>query len=125
VSAAKPTVIVVDDDDNFREALVAHLEADPRVEVVGSAANGAEALALVVELQPDIVSMDLQMPVMNGIEATKAICKSYPDTLVVVVSGPSFTGNRNAVLSVGASVVLAKDRAFEEFVDTALDLVAR
>lgn len=116
-------MIVVDDDAYFREALRAHLEADPRVEVIGSAGNGAEALALVVELKPDVVSMDLEMPVMNGIEATKAIREHFPATRVVVVSGSSFKGNRDAVLSVGAELVIPKDRVFDVFVDTVIELI--
>jgi DNA-binding NarL/FixJ family response regulator len=116
-------VVVVDDDVSFRQAFRAFLEGDGRVDVVGVAGTGAEALALVVELKPDAVSMDLEMPVMNGIEATKAIRDHFPDTHVVVVSGSDFKGNRNAVLSVGASVVIPKERVFEDFVDTVLALV--
>jgi two-component system, NarL family, response regulator DegU len=116
-------VVVVDDDVSFRQALRAFLEGDGRLDVVGIAGTGAEALALVVELKPDVVSMDLEMPVMNGIEATKAILHHFPETHVVVVSGPDFKGNRNAVLSVGAEVVIPKERVFEDFVDVVLGLV--
>ena len=116
-------MVVVDDDVGFRQAFRAFLEGDGRVDVVGVAGTGAEALALVVELKPDAVSMDLEMPVMNGIEATKAIRDHFPDTHVVVVSGSDFKGNRNAVLSVGAAVVIPKERVFEDFVDTVLALV--
>ena len=123
MSSRRPTVIVVDDDASFREALCAQLEADPRVDVVGSAGTGAEALALVVEFRPDVVSMDLEMPVMNGIEATKAIREHFPATHVVVVSGSSFKGNPDAVLSVGAAIVIPKDRVFDVFVDTVLGLI--
>jgi DNA-binding NarL/FixJ family response regulator len=123
MTSRTPTVVVVDDDVSFREAFRAHLEADPRVDVVGSAGNGAEALALVVDLSPDVVSMDLEMPVMNGIEATKAIREYFPATQVVVVSGSSFTGNRDAVLSVGAAIVIPKDSVFDVFVETVLGLI--
>jgi two-component system chemotaxis response regulator CheB len=123
VSKELPTVVVVDDDEPFREAFRAHLDADPRVEVVGAAGNGADALALVVELTPDVVSMDLEMPVMNGIEATKAIHRHFPMTHIVVVSGSDFKGNRNAVLSLGAAVVIPKEKVFDDFVETALRLM--
>ena len=116
---------MVDDDVSFRQAFRAFLEGDGRVNVVGVAGTGAEALALVVELKPDVVSMDLEMPVMNGIEATKAIRDHFPETHVVVVSGSDFRGNRNAVLSVGATIVIPKDRVYEDFVDTVLELMAR
>ena len=123
MSAELPSVVVVDDDEPFLEAFRAYLDADPRIEVIGVAGNGADALALVVELTPDVVSMDLEMPVMNGIEATKAIHRSFPNTHIVVVSGSDFKGNRNAVLSVGAAVVIPKDRVFDDFVDTVLRLM--
>jgi DNA-binding NarL/FixJ family response regulator len=124
MSPGQPRVVVVDDDVGFRQAFRAFLEGDGRVEVVGVAGTGAEALALVVELKPDVVSMDLEMPVMNGIEATKAIRDHFPDTHVVVVSGSDFRGNRNAVLSVGAELVISKDRVYEDCVDIVLRLTA-
>jgi two-component system chemotaxis response regulator CheB len=122
VEPERVSVILVDDDQAFCEAFRAHLEDDPRVEVLGVAANGVEALALVVEHRPDVVSMDLEMPVMNGIEATKTIHEHYPGTHVVVVSGSDFKGNRNAVLSIGAAAVIPKERVFTDFVDTVLAL---
>ena len=112
----------MDDNAAFREALRDHLADDGRVEVIGVGANGAEALALVEELRPDVVSMDLEMPVMNGLEATRSIHERHPQTPVVVVSGSSFVGDPDAVDRLGAAAVIPKQRAFAELAETILRL---
>ena len=101
-------VLVVDDSASFRETLRLLLEGDPRIEVVGEAANGAEALVLVAELQPDLVTIDLEMPVMGGIEATAAIRRDYPQIPVVVVTGSSFTGNPAEAAAAGVVAIVSK-----------------
>ena len=83
-------------------------------------ANGAEALRLVEELRPDVVSMDLEMPVMNGLEATRAIHERHPHTRVVIVSGSSYIGDAEAVAQLPAAAVVTKQRAFAELGDTIL-----
>ena len=119
-----PRVLLVDDNAAFREALRDHLAADGRVEVIGVGANGAEALALVEELRPDVVSMDLEMPVMNGFEATKAIRERHPQTPVIIVSGSSFRGDLDAVDRVGAAAIVPKQRAFAELAETIVRIAA-
>jgi two-component system chemotaxis response regulator CheB len=79
-------VLVVDDSNSVRELLVYILGADPGLQVVGCAANGEEALRLAHELKPDVITMDLQMPRMDGYEAIRHIMQSCP-TRIVVVSG--------------------------------------
>ncbi len=71
-------VLIADDHRLFSEALEAILTADGRVEVVGHAADGAEAVKLALELEPDVVLMDISMPVMDGFQATRQIRKQQP-----------------------------------------------
>jgi two-component system, chemotaxis family, protein-glutamate methylesterase/glutaminase len=118
----RPTLVLVDDDRSFLEALEEHLRADGRIEVVGRAANGVEAVALVEELRPDLVSMDLDMPVMDGVEATKSIVERHRPVSVVIVSGSSYPGDRNVVLDMGAAAVLSKSRVYNDLVETLLGL---
>lgn len=79
-------VLVADDHDDFRRGLEALLAAAPSVEVVGTAADGAMAVALALELQPDVVLMDLHMPRVNGIDATAQIVRSSPHIGVLVLT---------------------------------------
>ena len=116
----KPRVLLVDDNASFREALRDHLLEGGLVEVIAMGANGAEALRLVEELRPDVVSMDLEMPVMNGLEATRAIHERHLHTRVVIVSGSSYIGDAEAVAQLPAAAVVTKQRAFAELGDTIL-----
>lgn len=84
--AAKTRVLIADDHALFRYGMRAMLNSDPQLEVVGEAATGEEAVASTAELKPDIVLMDIQMPGLNGIEATRRIVRSDPDVGVVVVT---------------------------------------
>lgn len=79
-------VLVADDHEDFRRGLEALLAATPAVEVVGTAADGAMAVALALELQPDVVLMDLHMPRVNGIDATAQIVQSSPHIGVLVLT---------------------------------------
>lgn len=78
--------LVVDDSAAVRKSLSSLLAAQPCVEVVGTAENGREAVDKVAELTPDVVLMDLQMPEMNGLDATMRIRRRYPAVQVIVVT---------------------------------------
>lgn len=80
-------VLIVDDDSDFRRWLRASLSTDERFEIVGEAKNGAEAVTLAADLTPDLILMDISMPVMNGIEASTEIKANHPGATVVIVSG--------------------------------------
>jgi DNA-binding NarL/FixJ family response regulator len=79
-------VLVVDDHPLYREGLVTAMTGLPGVEVAGEAGDGAEAVALVAELRPDVVVMDLSMPGVGGIEATRRIVDGHPDVAVLVLT---------------------------------------
>src|SRR3990170_6032515 len=82
------TVLIVDNHANARTTLRKALGLDKRVKVVGEAINGADAILKVRESQPNAILMDVKMPKMNGIEATRYIKKHYPEIKVLVFSSP-------------------------------------
>ena len=100
-------VLVVDDSHSARKAITAILASDPRIVIAGEAVNGLEALALVASLQPDVVTMDLEMPVLGGLEAIDRIMAEHPVPILVVTSA---TGVRTAfdAMTRGAMDVVAK-----------------
>lgn len=102
-------VLVVDDQQLMREGLVALLDLVDHVEVVGDAGNGEEALSLVAELRPDVVLMDLRMPVMDGVEATRRISRAYPEVAVVVLTTYDDDRSVDSALLAGARGYLTKD----------------
>lgn len=79
-------VLICDDQELAREGLRTILGSDPGIEVVGVVADGAEAVEMVAEKRPDLVLMDLKMPLMNGVQATRRICRDYPETRVLVLT---------------------------------------
>jgi DNA-binding NarL/FixJ family response regulator len=104
-------VLVVDDHAVVRQALTHLLRAEPDIEVVGEAADGRQAVHLTGELQPDIVTMDIQMPVMDGIEATRQIRAEWPAVHVIGVSMFSSPEYAFIMKEVGVSAYLLKTKA--------------
>ncbi|HYN87952.1 MAG TPA: response regulator transcription factor [Ardenticatenaceae bacterium] len=102
-------VLIVDDHEIVREGLQTLLEEEPGVNVVGMATNGAEALRLAAALRPDVILMDLLMPEMDGIEATRRIRALSPTSQVLVLT--SFAGDQHVRDAVGAGALgyLLKD----------------
>jgi DNA-binding NarL/FixJ family response regulator len=87
VTAARDRVLVVDDAANLRDLLTILLEAEDDFQVVGTAADGAEAIEAAAALTPDIVLLDLLMPVMDGLQALPRIREILPDAKIVIFSG--------------------------------------
>jgi DNA-binding NarL/FixJ family response regulator len=107
-------ILLVEDHSIVREGLKSLLDKQPTIEVVGEADDGRKAIRLVKELLPNVVIMDVAMPHMNGIEATRLILKEAPNTKII---GLSMHLDRRFVvemLKAGASGYLLKDCAFEE-----------
>ena len=107
-------ILVVDDHDEFRDGLEAMLRAADGVEVVGSAGDGARAVDLALGLQPDVVLMDLQMPRLNGVEATGRIVASSPHISVVVLSMMDDEDSVFAAVRAGARGYLLKGARRQE-----------
>jgi len=107
-------VLLVDDHAMVREGLRSVLESYDDVDIVGEASNGQEALALVEQFRPALVVMDINMPDMNGIEATAHITKIYPETLVIGLSVNATGNNVQAMLKAGAILLLTKEAAVNE-----------
>ena len=111
----KVRVLVVDDDPDFVEAAKVSLAADRRIEVVGGAASGDEAVRQAAALRPEVVAMDVAMPGLDGLEATRLIRKDQPECRVVLVSGSIFVDRGDegfeAARAAGASAYVVKSRA--------------
>ncbi len=116
-------VIVADDQTVVREGLVTLLATMPGVDVVGSAADGEEAVALVADLAPEVVLMDLRMPRMDGVEATRRIRMDHPQTQVVVLTTYADDSSIVGALRAGAIGYLTKD-AGRDHIRRALDAAA-
>jgi NarL family two-component system response regulator LiaR len=105
----KIRILVVDDHIVVRKGLVAMLETDPNMQIIGEACNGTEAVDMAQKLLPDVVLMDLVMPVMNGIEATRQIKQTVPSANILVLT--SFSTNDKVLPSLNAGAIgyLLKD----------------
>lgn len=110
-------LLLVDDHHLVRDGIGAMLGLEPDLAVVGTADNGEAAIEQVAALQPDVVLMDLQMPVMNGSTATRIICERFPDTKVLVLS--TYDDDRYIAESIraGARGYLLKDMPSEELAE--------
>ena len=117
------TVVLVDDYKILRDGLRLMIESQSMFDVVGEADNGRAALDLVKRVHPDIVIMDIGMPDLNGIDATRAIRAAHPHIKVVALSMHSDQQFVAGMLKAGASGYLLKDSAFEEL-STAIETVA-
>jgi DNA-binding NarL/FixJ family response regulator len=113
-------VLLVDDQALFREALATLLEVRAEIDVVGEAANGAEALDRVAALRPDVVLMDLHMPVLDGIGATRRLRVEHPGVRVLALTTFDDDEDVFAALRAGAVGYLLKDVSSERLVEALL-----
>lgn len=102
-------VLIVDDDENIRRALTAYAQTSGTIEVVGTCANGAEGLAAVAKYQPDVVLLDIRMPVMDGITATSMIRATGSTAKVLLLTSFDTDDYVRSGLRAGASGFLLKD----------------
>ena len=110
-------VLLVDDHQILRDGIRRGLESAGK-DVVGEAGNGEEAIGLVGETDPDIVVMDLSMPVLDGVGATRQISELYPDVKVVVLTMHDDPAKTRAALEAGAVAYLTKGTSLDEVIDT-------
>jgi len=118
-------VLIADDHRLFAEALEAILAGESSIEVVGRARNGAEALELAMELEPDVVLMDISMPVMDGVEATRRIRESRPDACVLMLTGSNAPADVDRARDAGAAGYVTKDRIASQLVEAIVEAAGR
>jgi DNA-binding NarL/FixJ family response regulator len=118
-------VLIADDHRLFAEALQAILASDERIEVVGQASDGSEAVALAQTLGPDVVLMDVSMPVLDGFEATRKIRAGSEDTRVLMLTGSNARADVDRSREAGASGYVTKDRIASELVAAIVEVTQR
>ena len=117
-------VLVVDDHQLFVEGLTAVLAGDDRFEIVGSAGTGREALRLARQVPADVVLMDMSMPGLDGIAATRRMLDAVPALRVIALSGHTDRLSRSAALESGASEFVSKSESLDALAETILSVCA-
>jgi NarL family two-component system response regulator LiaR len=109
-------VIICDDQATVRDGLVMLLKLEPDIDIVGTAEDGAEAVEMAADKKPDLILMDLKMPIMNGVEATRQIKMKHPEIKVVVLTTYADDEWVFDSIQAGASGYLLKDTPREELI---------
>jgi CheY-like chemotaxis protein len=123
---SKPiSVLIADDHQLFAEALQAILMRDRRIEVIGQAHDGYEAVLRARELRPDVILMDISMPLMDGIEATRMIRAESDSARVLMLTGSNSRLDVDSARSAGAAGYITKDRIAAELIDAIVELASR
>lgn len=110
-------ILIADDHALLRRGLATLLGFNKDIAVVGDAKNGEEAVKAAIKLKPDVVVMDLSMPVMDGVEATRQIREALPDTHVLILTSYSTSVDVSRAMEAGASGAFVKDAEDERLVD--------
>ena len=117
-------ILIADDHRLFAESLMAVLSEDDRIDVVGIAGNGQEAVQLALELRPDVILMDLKMPVLDGFEATRRIRDAGSDAQVLILTGTDGEiGSEEAVMA-GASGYMRKEQGVAQLKQVFLEVAS-
>ena len=126
-AAPRPTikVLIADDQEMFIRALEAILATDERIEVAGHALDGKQAVELALRLSPDVVLMDISMPVMDGFEATRLIRASRANACVLMLTGSSSSSDVDGARRAGAAAYVTKDRIGDELIAAIFELASR
>ena len=117
MSGHRDRVLIVDDAANLRELLTILLEVEDDFEVVGTAADGQQAIAAAESLQPDLILLDLAMPVMDGLEALPRLRICVPDARIVIFSGFEHVALAEEALQAGADAYIEKGTSVTQLVN--------
>ena len=118
-------VLIADDHNLFAQALQAILGTDERFEIVALARDGRQAVELVETLAPDVVLMDIAMPVLDGFAATKQLRKTHPDLPVLMLTGSNSRVDVDKARTSGAAGYVTKDRIAGELIDAIVEAVEK
>lgn len=118
-------ILIADDHRLFAEALEAILTTDERLSVAGYARDGREAVDLYKELSPDLVLMDIAMPVLDGVEATEEIRDYDPKACILMLTGSNASSDVDRARRAGAAGYVTKDRIAAELIDAILEVAGR
>ena len=112
------TIMIVDDHPVFRQGLRDLVETDPDLKIVGEAADGETALDMVTELKPDVLLLDINLPMMNGIQVTRKLKSEVPDVNIIMITGYDDAEQVFHAFRAGASAYCPKDVSPEELIQT-------
>lgn len=118
-------VLIADDEPLFVDSVSALLNNDERVEVIGTASNGQDAVDLATALDPDVTLMDISMPMLDGIEAARRIRLALPDAVVLILTGSSTAADVDRARQAGVAGFLTKDRIGTQLVSAILEVADR
>lgn len=110
-------VMVADDEESVRQMLATLMELEPDMELVATAKQGAEAFRLFILHRPDVVLMDIELPLMNGVEAIRTINRDYPEARIIVYSGNVKRHSQKLILAAGAVGILEKSCPVAEILE--------
>jgi DNA-binding NarL/FixJ family response regulator len=120
----KISVLIADDHRLFAEALEAILASEPEIEVVGRARNGEEAVEQALALRPDVILMDIAMPGVDGVQATKRIRRKQDSARVLMLTGSNSRTDVARAREAGAAAYVTKDRIAAQLIEAIRDLAA-